>query len=51
LRPEIAALQEAMGGSFMRPPTGEELDQMKSMVEQEIKRWSEVVAQARIPQQ
>jgi tripartite-type tricarboxylate transporter receptor subunit TctC len=24
---------------------------MKSMVEQEIKRWSEVVAQARIPQQ
>jgi N-acyl-D-amino-acid deacylase len=25
---------KAMGGSFMRPPTGEELDQMKSMVEQ-----------------
>jgi len=28
---------KAMGGSFMRPPTGEELDQMKSMVEQAMK--------------
>jgi N-acyl-D-amino-acid deacylase len=28
---------KAMGGSFMRPPTGEELDLMKSMVEQAMK--------------
>lgn len=28
---------KAMGGSFMRPPTGEELGQMKSMVEQAMK--------------
>ena len=28
---------KAMGGSFMRPPTGEELDHMRSMVEQAMR--------------